>query len=139
MDKGEVEREAAAPRSRIVILVRAAAEIGRRHHVVARGDPVPVRFVARGHVHPAADRLRRIHGIVPIGKSAARGPSRRRRRTGRVARIGFRLAGVQIRREQSVVVVASDVEGREDGLLDRRGECVALVVRAGIDEGERCV
>ena len=145
--------------SRIVIFIRAAAEIRRRHHTIPGRDPTSRlaidQVVARRHVHPAADGLRGIHRILPLRESAARGStgrpacgagrgpgsSRRRRRAGagRVARVRFGLAGVEVCGELGVVVVAFDVEGGEDGFEDRRGECVALVFCAGVDEGEGCV
>ena len=136
--------------SRVVILVRAAAEILRRHHRVAGRDSVlrlpVVQAVACRHVHPAADMLRCIYGEIPIGKSTAcsRGGDRRRRAgagtgTGRVVRIGFGFAGVEVRHEDGVVVETFDVEGRVDGLLDRGGEGVAFVFGAGVDEVEGCV
>lgn len=94
--------------------------------------------------------MRSIHREIPIRESTARGSTAcgrgrgcRRRYAGAgaggVARVRFGLAGVQVCGELGVVVVAFDVEGGEDGLEDRRGEGVALVFRAGVDEGERCV
>lgn len=143
--------------SRIVIFVRAAAEIGRGHHIIPGRDPTSWlavdQVVARGHIHPAADGLRGIHRVIPIRESAARGntdrpacggrgPGSGRRRgtgAGRVAWVRFGLAGVQVCGELGVVVVAFDVEGGEDGFQDRGGECVALVFCSGVDEGEGCV
>ena len=136
-------------RSRVVILVRAAAEVLRRLHGIARRDPVSqlrvIGKVARGHVHAAADVLPGVHGKLPICKRPARdcgGGGRRRRRcagAGRVARVGFRLGGVEVRREDGGVVKAFYVERGEDGLLDRRGKGVTFVFGTDVDEGEGCV
>lgn len=131
----------------MVVFVGAAAEILRRHHRVARRDPIArlpvVQGVACRHVHPAANVLRSVHGILPVRKRPARSSgSRRRRRAGggRVARVGFGFAGVEVRHEYGVVVEAFDVEkGGEHGLWDHGAEGVALVFRAGVDEIEGCV
>ena len=91
--------------------------------------------------------LRGVHGITPVRERPARrsgsgdGGRRRRRRAGagRVARVGFGLAGVEVRHEDGVVVEAFDVEGGEHGLLHHGAEGVALVFCAGVDEVEGCV
>ena len=126
--------------SGIVILVRAAAEILRRHHRIPRRDPLPglpvAERVAGRHVQPAADRLRRVHREAPVRERAARHTGRGGCAHGRVGGVRSRLGSVEVGGELGVVVEALDVEGGEDGLLDGGGEGVAFVGGAGVEEGE---
>ena len=108
-----VEIKICIPKSRVVILVRAAAEVSRRLHGVARRDPAArlsvQQVVARRHVHATANGLRRIHGVLPFRKGAAcgsaggsargRGTGGRRGCTGAVVRVCLRFGGVEVGRE----------------------------------------
>ena len=130
--------------SRIVILIRAAAKVGRRLHRIASRvsiSELPIAILeACRDVYAATDGLRRKDCKLPIRKIPTGGGAgggvcgcgRDGGRcgagaAGRVGGIGVGFAGVEVGGEEGVVVIACLVQAGEGLFYDCCAEGVAFV------------
>lgn len=120
-----------------VILVRTTAGIPRGLIHVALGDSSAVLAVDPGeafwHVNPAADGLESVDGIVPVRKGVGGGCRCCGWGTAGVS-LGF--AGVDVRGEGGVVVMASHIAGRKDNFRHLDAEGVAFRSCALVEKRE---